>query len=77
MDVGRHHQVICITHLPQIAGLADTHFAVRKKVEGGRTQTSVAALSTEERVEEIARMIGGEKVSDRTRAAARDLMRRR
>ncbi len=76
-DVGRHHQVICITHLPQIAGLADTHFAVRKKVEGGRTQTSVLSLRADERVEEIARMIGGETVSDRTRAAARDLMRRR
>jgi DNA repair protein RecN (Recombination protein N) len=75
-EVSAHHQVICITHLPQIAGLAEEHFLVRKQVEEGRTLTTVRRLSGAERVEEIARMLGGEILTDRTRAAARELLRR-
>jgi DNA repair protein RecN (Recombination protein N) len=73
-EVAEHHQVICITHLPQIAGLADAHFSVRKVQQDGRTLTEVASLSKPERIEEVARMLSGETPTDRARAAAADLM---
>jgi DNA repair protein RecN (Recombination protein N) len=73
--VARRHQVLCVTHLPQIASQADAHFAVLKRVEKGRTLTEVRALSAEERVEEVARMLGGETVTDTARKHARELVR--
>ena len=63
-DVARHRQVLCITHLPQIAALADQQFVVGKTEAKGRTTSNVKKLSNAERVEEIARMIGGVKVGD-------------
>ena len=57
-DLARHAQVLCVTHLPQIAGLADNHLHVEKAVSGGRTTVSVQPLSAEQRVEELARMFG-------------------
>jgi DNA repair protein RecN (Recombination protein N) len=69
-----HHQVICITHMPQIAGMADRHLFVSKETKSGRTLTSVARLSSAERIEELARMLGGERITDKTRAAARELV---
>ena len=69
------HQVLCVTHLPQIASLAETHYAVRKRVDRGRTIAEVQPLSTEERVEELARMLGGESVSDTARRHAREMMK--
>jgi DNA repair protein RecN (Recombination protein N) len=68
------HQVLCITHLPQIAAFADRHFVVRKHARGGRTRTLVAEVRDEERVDELARMAGGEKVTEATRAHARSLL---
>jgi DNA repair protein RecN (Recombination protein N) len=73
-EVARHHQVICITHLPQIAGLSTAHFRVVKARENDRTVTSVAPLDPNERIEELARMLSGECPTDRARAAAVDLM---
>jgi len=73
-DIARHRQVVCITHLPQIAALADAHFVVDKTESRGRTNTSVKRLEQSERVEEIARMIGGIKVGDATRRAAAELL---
>lgn len=73
-DIARHRQVLCITHLPQIAALADAHFVVDKTESRGRTHTSVKRLEQAERVEEIARMIGGIKVGDATRRAAAELL---
>jgi DNA repair protein RecN (Recombination protein N) len=73
-EVAKHHQVICITHLPQIAGMADEHLFVSKKEIGGRTATHIVKLEKQERVEELARMISGEKVSPKTMAAARELI---
>jgi DNA repair protein RecN (Recombination protein N) len=73
-DIARHRQVVCITHLPQIAALADAHFVVDKTESRGRTHTSVKRLEPSERVEEIARMIGGIKVGDATRRAAAELL---
>ena len=68
------HQVLCITHLPQIASRADQHYVVEKRLVQGRTQSTIRPLSDAERVEEIARMLGGTRVTDRTIAAARELI---
>jgi DNA repair protein RecN (Recombination protein N) len=73
--IAARHQVLCVTHLPQVASLADHHFAVQKRVERGRTLTEVRLLSATERVEEVARMLGGETVSDAARRHARDLVK--
>lgn len=70
------HQVLCITHLPQIAALADHHYLVRKQVSGGRTKTDVATLAKNERIEELARMLGGETITPVTRRAAKELLDR-
>ena len=68
------NQVLCITHLPQIAAFADTHFQVEKHVEGGRTLTRVRRLTDDERTEELARMLGGARISTSARAHARQLI---
>ena len=74
-DLARHHQVLCITHLPQIASYADLHLTVRKTVvEANRTETTVRPMSGDERVAELAEMIGGQRVTDTTRAQARELL---
>jgi DNA repair protein RecN (Recombination protein N) len=73
-SMAARHQVLCVTHLPQIASLADRHYAVRKRVEKGRTTTEVTLLGSEERVEEIARMLGGEKLTETARHHAREMV---
>ena len=72
--LGSAFQVLCITHLPQIAACADTHFAIEKRVERGRTRTSVARLDADGRVEELSRMLGGATVTDGLRASAREML---
>jgi DNA repair protein RecN (Recombination protein N) len=74
--LGRTFQVLCITHLPQIAAAADTHFQIEKGVSGGRTRTAVARLDAAGRVEELSRMLGGEGVTDTARASAREMIAR-
>jgi DNA repair protein RecN (Recombination protein N) len=69
-----NHQVLCITHLPQIACYADRHLTVRKVQGGDKTQTTVRAMAGDERVEEIAEMIGGKSITATTRAQARELL---
>ena len=69
--LGSAFQVLCITHLAQIAAYADTHFMIEKRVERGRTRTSVVRLDSNGRVEELARMLAGEGVTDAVRASAR------
>ncbi len=73
-ELSRHHQVICVTHLPQIACFADQHHSVRKEVKSGRTITLVDRLDKESIVDEIARMLGGVKVTDKTRAHAKEMI---
>jgi DNA repair protein RecN (Recombination protein N) len=73
-QLAEHHQVLCITHLPQIAALADVHFRVEKRRSRGRTHTVVRRIDGEDRVEEIARMAGGESVTEATREHARALL---
>jgi DNA repair protein RecN (Recombination protein N) len=72
--LGDRFQVVCITHLPQIAARATTHFRIEKHIRANRTVTAVERLPEAERVEEIARMVGGATVSDPARAAARELL---
>ncbi len=74
-DIAKHRQVVCITHLAQIAALADAHFVVDKTETKGRTQTTVRRLSKAERVEEIARMLGGIKVGTAQRRAAAEMLK--
>jgi DNA repair protein RecN (Recombination protein N) len=73
--LARRHQVLCVTHLPQIAAFAERHYAVRKRVGRGRTVTEVVELSAAERVEEIARMLGGEVVTESARRHAGEMLR--
>jgi len=68
------HQTISITHLPQIAKMADIHFSVRKSVHKGRTATKVVQLSGEARTEELAKLLGGEKISKLTLQHAREML---
>jgi DNA repair protein RecN (Recombination protein N) len=72
-----HHQIICITHLPQIARFGDNHFRISKHVEGGRTKTVISPLAAKERVEELARMLGGEEITRATIAHAREMLESR
>jgi DNA repair protein RecN (Recombination protein N) len=74
-QVASAHQVICVTHLPQIAALADSHHVVRKEVSKGRTTTTVKKLKEPERVEEVARMLGGLKITDKTRRHAEEMVK--
>ncbi len=71
--LSRTHQVICITHLPQIAAMADNHFMIEKKSGGASTQTSIYELSEDEILGELARMLGGDVITDSTLANAREL----
>jgi DNA repair protein RecN (Recombination protein N) len=73
-ELSRHHQVICVTHLPQIACFADQHHSVRKEVKSGRTITLVDRLDKESIVDEIARMLGGVKVTEKTKSHAREMI---
>ena len=73
-NLAQHRQVVCVTHLPLIAALAEHHLAVSKKVAGGRTTARVAMLERAERVEELARMLAGERVTETTRRQARELL---
>lgn len=74
-ELATEHQVLCITHLPQIAAFADRHFVVRKETRRGRTRTHVAEVRDEARVDELARMAGGAEVTEVTREHARSLLR--
>jgi DNA repair protein RecN (Recombination protein N) len=72
--LGSAFQVLCITHLPQIAAHADTHFAIEKHVDGGRTRTTVRRLTGDGRVHELARMLGGDTITDGLRRSAREML---
>ena len=74
-QLARHHQVICITHLPQIAKFADQHYRISKHVSKGRTRTTITPLNREDRYREIARMLGGEKITQTTLDHAREMLK--
>ena len=72
--LGQQHQVFCITHLPQIAALGDAHFSVKKIVKQKRATTQATQLETQERIDEIARMLGGTKMTPAVRRTAREML---
>jgi DNA repair protein RecN (Recombination protein N) len=72
--VAQKQQVLCITHLPQVASLADAHFLIRKEMSEHETMTVVQRLSDEERVKELARMLGGAEVTAKTEEHAREMI---
>jgi len=72
--VAQTSQVLCITHLPQVAAYAERHYRVEKREDGGRTRTELVPLAGDERVREMARMLGGAKVTERTLEHARELI---
>ena len=73
--LARANQVLCVTHLPQIATFADQHYVIEKKESGGRTRTSVRAVSGEERTEEVARMLSGAKLTETSRKHAEQMIK--
>lgn len=73
-ELAGHHQVFCITHLPQIAARGTDHYCVEKSVNGGRTVTTITMLDENERQDEVARMLAGESATDQARAWARELL---
>jgi DNA repair protein RecN (Recombination protein N) len=73
--LSRAQQVICITHLPQIAAFADQHFLIEKQEKRGRTQTGVRLMETEERVQEIARMLSGASVTETSKKHAEQMLK--
>ena len=73
-EISQNHQIICITHLPQIAAFGDHHFRIQKTSDETSTYTSVTALDEEETVAELARLLGGETITQTTLASARELL---
>ncbi|WP_165075187.1 DNA repair protein RecN [Paludisphaera rhizosphaerae] len=74
-DLAKHHQVVCVTHLPQMASYARKQWVIRKQVERGRTKTTIAPLAETERVAEIAAMLRGDSAVESTRREAREMLR--
>ena len=71
--IGRNHQIICITHLAQIAAMADAHFAIEKKVTEGKTRTSISLLNKEEEIDELARILGGAEITEKVMESAAEM----
>jgi DNA repair protein RecN (Recombination protein N) len=74
-SLARQNQVLCVTHLPQIATFADHHYAIEKKERNGRTRTTIRALVGAERTEEIARMLSGAKLTETSRKHAEQMIK--
>jgi DNA repair protein RecN (Recombination protein N) len=72
--LGQHQQVLAVTHLASVAAKADHHFVIEKQIGRDKVGTSVRALSGEERVEEIARMLAGDKITVESRALAQQML---
>jgi DNA repair protein RecN (Recombination protein N) len=73
-ELARHHQVICVTHLPQMASYARAHWAIRKHVDRGRTRTTITPLGEADRVDELAAMLRGDSAAEGTRREARAML---
>jgi DNA repair protein RecN (Recombination protein N) len=74
-SLSRSNQVLCVTHLPQIATFADHHYVIEKKESGGRTRTTIRAVTGEERTEEVARMLSGAKLTETSRKHAEQMIK--
>ncbi len=75
LDISQRHQIICITHLPQIAAFGDHHYKIDKETVNGKTHTTVVPLEHQEKIEEIARLLGGINITDTTLKSAEELLR--
>ena len=73
-ELGEQRQVLCVTHLPQVASLAAQHYRISKVTDGKRTRTGITALSGDERVDEIARMLGGVEITKKTLEHAAEML---
>ncbi|MCZ7601794.1 MAG: DNA repair protein RecN [Melioribacteraceae bacterium] len=73
-ELSKHHQIIAITHLPQIAGLADHHYFVQKIEKENRSSTSIKLLSKDEQIHEVAKLLGGENITEANLKSAKELM---
>lgn len=73
-EIARHHQIICITHLPQIAACGNSNYRIYKETDDNKTYTNIQKLSADGRIEEIARLLGGSTVTETTLASARELI---
>ena len=71
--IGKKQQILCITHLPQIASMADYHYLIEKKAEGSKTISIITELDQQKTIQEIARLIGGAKITDATLTAAKEM----
>ncbi len=74
-ELARHHQVVCVTHLPQVASYARRQWVIRKQTERGRTRTTITPLSDADRVDELAAMLRGESAAEGTRQEALAMLR--
>ena len=72
--LGKHRQVLCVTHLPQVASLADQHFRINKVSDGKTTRTRIQELSRDERIDELARMLGGVEITRKTLEHAEEML---
>ena len=72
-SIARHHQIICITHLAQIAAMADAHYSIEKQTDGMSTQTVIKELNASEMIEELSRILGGAEITDRVRDSAKEM----
>ncbi len=72
-EISRTHQVICITHLPQIASMADSHFEIAKSIKGKETVTNIRRLGKEESIDELARLLGGAEITEAVRKNAKEM----
>jgi DNA repair protein RecN (Recombination protein N) len=72
--LSRSHQIICITHLPQIAAMADSHYKIAKQAVNNKTETNIVCLDETETVDELARMLGSDEITDTVRENARELI---
>jgi DNA repair protein RecN (Recombination protein N) len=73
--LSRANQVLCVTHLPQIATFADHHYVIEKRTSGDRTRTAVRLITGEERTEEVARMLSGAKLTETSRKHAEQMLK--
>jgi DNA repair protein RecN (Recombination protein N) len=73
-ELGSNRQVLCITHLPQVASHGHQHLFVHKNSNGESTETAISKLTTEQRIEEVARMLGGVELTDQSRAHANEML---
>jgi len=74
-ELARHHQVVCVTHLPQMASFARKQWVIRKQTDRGRTRTTIAPLEESERVAELAAMLRGDSAAEGTRREALAMLR--